>query len=58
MIDGASPNVLLEVDGGITLENIGAVKEAGVDIFVAGSSIFLSRDYGQTIKKMRSILDD
>ncbi|MCK4534804.1 MAG: ribulose-phosphate 3-epimerase [Syntrophobacterales bacterium] len=56
MIDGASPNVLLEVDGGITLENIGAVEEAGVDIFVAGSSIFLSGDYGQTIKKMRAIL--
>ncbi len=56
MIDGASPDVLLEVDGGITLQNIGDVEEAGVDIFVAGSSIFLSGDYGQTIKKMRAIL--
>jgi ribulose-phosphate 3-epimerase len=58
MIDRVSPDVLLEVDGGITLQNIEAVKEAGVDIFVAGSSIFLSEDYGQTIKKMRAILGD
>jgi len=53
MIDRISPDILLEVDGGITLQNIGVVKEAGVDIFVAGSSIFLSEDYGQTIKEMR-----
>ena len=58
MIDRVSPDVLLEVDGGITLQNIEAVKEAGADIFVAGSSIFLSGDYGQTIKKMRAILGD
>ena len=57
MIDRISPDILLEVDGGITLQNIGAVKEAGADIFVAGSSIFLSEDYGQTIKEMRTILE-
>ncbi|MBW2649151.1 MAG: ribulose-phosphate 3-epimerase [Deltaproteobacteria bacterium] len=57
MIDRASPDVLLEVDGGITLQNIEVVKEAGVDVFVAGSSIFLSEDYGQTIKEMRTILE-
>ncbi|MCD6486338.1 MAG: ribulose-phosphate 3-epimerase [Syntrophobacterales bacterium] len=56
MIDRASPDVLLEVDGGITLQNMGVAKEAGVDIFVAGSSIFLSGDYGQTIKEMQAIL--
>ena len=58
MIDRVSPDVLLEVDGGITLQNIGVVQEAGADIFVAGSSIFLSGDYGQTIRKMRAILGD
>ena len=57
MIDRVSPDVLLEVDGGITLQNIGVVKEAGVDIFVAGSSIFLSGDYDQTIKEMKTILN-
>ena len=58
MIDRVSPDVLLEVDGGITLQNIATVKEAGIDIFVAGSSIFLSGNYGQTIKKMKAILSN
>ena len=58
MIDRVSPDVLLEVDGGITLQTIGVVQEAGADIFVAGSSIFLSGDYEQTIRKMRAILGD
>ncbi|MEA2013958.1 MAG: ribulose-phosphate 3-epimerase, partial [Thermodesulfobacteriota bacterium] len=57
MIDRSPSDVLLEVDGGITLQNIMAVKEAGVDIFVAGSSIFLSDNYSQTIHDMRTILD-
>jgi len=58
IIDRVSPGVLLEVDGGITLQNIETVNRAGVDIFVAGSSIFLSGDYGQTIKEMKTILAD
>jgi len=58
MIDRVSPDVLLEVDGGITLQNIGAVKEAGADVFVAGSSIFLSGNYRQTIEEMKSVLND
>ena len=58
VIDRVSPDVLLEVDGGITLQNIATVKEAGIDIFVAGSSIFLSGNYGQTIKKMKAILSN
>ncbi len=57
MLDRLSPDALLEVDGGITLRNIGTVKEAGADIFVAGSAIFLSDDYGQTIGEMKAILD-
>lgn len=57
MLDRLSPDALLEVDGGITLRNIGAVKEAGADLFVAGSAIFLSDDYGQTIGEMKAILD-
>lgn len=58
IIDHVSPGVLLEVDGGITLQNIETVNRAGVDIFVAGSSIFFSGDYGQTIKEMKTILAD
>jgi ribulose-phosphate 3-epimerase len=58
LIDKEAPHVLLEVDGGVTLENIATISEAGADILVAGSSIFRSRDYGRTIGEMRNILDD
>ena len=44
---------LLEVDGGITVDNIGRVSQAGADIFVAGSSIFTSGDYGAIIRQMK-----
>jgi len=57
MLDSRPRDIILEVDGGITLHNIGAVKEAGADLFVAGSAIFLSENYGETIGKMRAILD-
>ncbi|MBW2672612.1 MAG: ribulose-phosphate 3-epimerase [Deltaproteobacteria bacterium] len=56
MLDRLSSDVMLEVDGGITLQNIGTVKEAGADVFVAGSAIFLSGNYGDTIGKMKAIL--
>ena len=46
----------LEVDGGINRENIGIIKEAGADTFVAGSAVFHSRDYRATIISMRESL--
>jgi len=46
----------IEVDGGVTPENIGALAQAGADIFVAGASIFGSPSYIETIKKMKGIL--
>ncbi len=57
LIDREASQVLLEVDGGVTLENIATIRDAGADIFVAGSSIFRSNDYGHTIREMRRILD-
>ncbi|MFC1855561.1 ribulose-phosphate 3-epimerase [Thermodesulfobacteriota bacterium] len=45
--------VEIEVDGGITPENIAKVSEAGADIFVAGSAIFNQDDYKAVIKKMK-----
>jgi ribulose-phosphate 3-epimerase len=47
--------VLIEVDGGITLENAPALIEAGADILVAGSSIFGSKDPKETIRLMKRI---
>jgi ribulose-phosphate 3-epimerase len=50
---GSGRAVRLEVDGGIRIENIRAAAQAGADTFVAGSAIFGSRDYAQTIREMR-----
>ena len=55
-IEGSGREVMLEVDGGIKAENIGAVARAGADTFVAGSAIFGSGDYGATIAAMRRAL--
>jgi ribulose-phosphate 3-epimerase len=43
----------IEVDGGINPETIQQVSAAGAEVFVAGSAIFYSEDYGETIKRMR-----
>ena len=45
--------VELEVDGGIKVDNIGAVADAGADVFVSGSGIFGRPDYTKTIAAMR-----
>jgi len=45
--------IRLEVDGGIKIDNIGAVSQAGADAFVAGSAIFGATDYAQVINRMR-----
>jgi ribulose-phosphate 3-epimerase len=58
LIDERSPHVLLEVDGGVKLENIRLFKDAGTDIFVAGSAIFTSDNYETTIREMKKILNE
>jgi ribulose-phosphate 3-epimerase len=45
--------ILLEVDGGVKVDNIGTIAAAGADTFVAGSAIFGSQDYAATIAAMR-----
>ena len=45
--------IRLEVDGGVKVDNIGAIAAAGADTFVAGSAIFNSADYAATIARMR-----
>ena len=56
MIDAVNPDIRLEVDGGINLDNIGKVAACGVDTFVAGSAIFNSDNYKKTISQMREII--
>jgi ribulose-phosphate 3-epimerase len=56
MIRAAAPEVLLEVDGGVTLKNIRSIADAGADILVAGSAIFGSGDYPAMIGAMKALL--
>jgi ribulose-phosphate 3-epimerase len=48
--------IMLEVDGGVKVDNIAAIAEAGADTFVAGSAIFGAADYRATITEMRAAL--
>jgi ribulose-phosphate 3-epimerase len=48
--------ILLEIDGGVKVDNIGAIAAAGADTFVAGSAIFGSSDYKATIGAMRNAI--
>jgi ribulose-phosphate 3-epimerase len=53
MIDQKGLPVELEVDGGINAETIGKVARAGADVFVAGSAVFSTSDYGETLRMFR-----
>jgi len=48
--------IRLEIDGGVTVDNIAEIAAAGADMFVAGSAIFNSPDYAATIQAMRANL--
>jgi ribulose-phosphate 3-epimerase len=52
-IDAAGLDVRIEVDGGVKVDNIGSVRSAGADVFVAGSAVFKSGDYAATIGSLR-----
>ncbi len=54
MIDDAGLAVEIEVDGGVKLDNIAAVAQAGANVFVAGSAVFGTPDYGATIAALRA----
>lgn len=53
IIEKKGLSVVLQADGGIKVDNIGDVSRAGADIFVAGSAIFKSSDYRETIRLLR-----
>ncbi len=56
LIDASGRDIRLEVDGGIKIDNIRRVADAGADTFVAGSAIFGQRDYRAVIDTMRAEL--
>ncbi len=53
IVDQNRYSLEIEVDGGIKAENIAEVSRAGGDIFVLGTGIFKTKDYGETIQKLR-----
>lgn len=55
-IDASGREIMLEVDGGIKIDNIAQAAQAGADTFVAGSAIFGQPDYAAVIHAMRQAL--
>jgi len=56
LIDASERDIRLEIDGGVTRDNIAEIAAAGADTFVAGSAIFNAGDYRATIDAMRAEL--
>lgn len=57
LIDERNPNIILEVDGGIKLDNAKSIIELGADLVVAGSDIFGADDVVQRTKDFKNIIE-
>jgi ribulose-phosphate 3-epimerase len=55
MIHDNGAHTLIEVDGGVTLENAHAIVKAGADVLVAGNTVFSSSDPVGTITKLKQV---
>ncbi len=58
MIQDRGLSILIEIDGGVNEKTIKNISDAGVDVFVAGSAIFKSPDYKETISKFRKLIGE
>ncbi|MFB0971245.1 MAG: ribulose-phosphate 3-epimerase [Pseudomonadales bacterium] len=58
MIQASGRDIRLEIDGGVKVDNITDIAASGADTFVAGSAIFGSTDYAQTIASMKKAIAD
>lgn len=56
LLDTLGSDSAIEVDGGIVAGNIQEVRQAGADMFVSGSGIFKTPDYGKTIAEMKRLI--
>ena len=54
-IDQSGAQVLIEIDGGVTLDNAASIVEAGADVLVAGNTVFASADPLATIRQLKKI---
>lgn len=55
-INKQKTSVLIEIDGGVKLDNISELSACGTNIFVAGSAIFQTKDYKKTIQDMKTAI--
>ena len=55
MIDQSGSSALIQIDGGVGLGNLASLKEAGVDVFVVGNTVFSSDDPAKTIRQLKEI---
>ena len=58
LIDRSGRQIRLEIDGGVKVDNIAQIAQAGADTFVAGSAIFGQKDYRAVVAAMRSAIGD
>ncbi|MBE7061760.1 MAG: ribulose-phosphate 3-epimerase [Clostridiales bacterium] len=55
LIEKTGKDIDLEIDGGITKENVRLVKDAGANVIVAGSTVFAEKDRAKIIKELREL---
>ena len=58
MVQDRGLSILIEIDGGVNEKTIKNISDAGVDVFVAGSAIFKSQNYKETISKFRELIGE
>ena len=56
LLDEQKPSVRIAVDGGVTLDNIGDLRKAGADFFIAGSAVFKAPDIEQRVRDMKKAM--
>ncbi len=56
LLNEHKPEVRIAVDGGVTLENIGSLRNAGADFFIAGSAVFKAPDIEQRVREMKETM--
>jgi ribulose-phosphate 3-epimerase len=56
MIDAQKLDVLIQVDGGVHVDTIGDLSEAGADVFVSGSGLFNERPMAENVRRLRELM--
>lgn len=54
LIEDMAVDIDVQVDGGVTVDNIAAIRKAGANVFVAGSAVFGAKDYKKVVKQLKA----